>query len=190
MRDSLNNLINLVAKRRVLGRSVCDIASTAKVNYRGMRHRPPSKLSVGDGSMFQGQIVSDRDGSVVTIGTNTFVGGSSLICAERIDIGNDTLIAWGCTIVDHDSHAVGWSDRASDVRNWYVGKKDWAKVRIRPVKIGDRVWIGFNSIILSGVTIGENAVVGCGSVVTKDVAPHTVVAGNPARFIRTIEDGN
>ena len=189
MRNSLNKLIELAAKRQVLAHAHCDIAATAKVNFRGMRHRPPSILSIGEGSMFQGRIISDRDGSVVSIGANTFVGDSSLICAQRIDIGSDTLIAWGCTIVDHDSHAIAWADRADDVREWYHGRKDWSKVRIRPISIGDRVWIGFNSIILSGVTIGENAVVGCGSVVTKDVAPHTVVAGDPARFIRTIEDG-
>jgi acetyltransferase-like isoleucine patch superfamily enzyme len=190
VRDSLNRLINLAARRQVLGRSDCSIAFSAKVNYRGIRHRPPSKLSIGDGSIFQGQIASERDGSVVSIGKNTFIGGSQLICAERIEIGDDTLIAWGCTIVDHDSHAVNWSDRSKDVSNWYEGKKDWSKVRVRPVKIGDRVWIGFNTIILCGVAIGENAVVGCGSVVTKDVAPHTVVAGNPARFIRSTDDGN
>lgn len=53
-----------------------------------------------------------------------------------------------------------------------------------PIKVGDRVWIGGLSIILPGVTIGEGAIVGAGSVVTKDVAPHTVVAGNPARYIK------
>ena len=51
-----------------------------------------------------------------------------------------------------------------------------------------KVWIGFNAIILKGVTIGEGAVVGAGSVVTKDVLPWTVVAGNPARLIREISE--
>jgi acetyltransferase-like isoleucine patch superfamily enzyme len=57
---------------------------------------------------------------------------------------------------------------------------------MKPVKINDRVWIGFNSIILKGVTIGEGGIVGAGSVVTKDVPPYTIVAGNPARVIREI----
>ena len=52
------------------------------------------------------------------------------------------------------------------------------------VEIGDRVWIAYGAIILPGVTIGEGAVVGAGSVVTKDVEPYTIVAGNPARFIK------
>ncbi|MBV8923397.1 DapH/DapD/GlmU-related protein, partial [Bradyrhizobium sp.] len=55
-----------------------------------------------------------------------------------------------------------------------------------PVVIADKVWIGFNASILKGVTIGEGAVVGACSVVTRDVPPFAVVAGNPARVIRTL----
>jgi acetyltransferase-like isoleucine patch superfamily enzyme len=58
--------------------------------------------------------------------------------------------------------------------------------RLRPIVIGNRVWIGASAIILPGVTIGDDAVVGAASVVTKDVAPRTVVAGNPARFPREV----
>lgn len=57
----------------------------------------------------------------------------------------------------------------------------------RPIVIEDKVWIGINSTVLPGVRIGRGAIVGANSVVTKDVAPNTVVAGNPARFIKNIE---
>ncbi|MFN7691728.1 MAG: DapH/DapD/GlmU-related protein, partial [Bacteroidota bacterium] len=56
----------------------------------------------------------------------------------------------------------------------------------KPIVIHDKVWISFNAIILKGVTIGEGAVVAAGSVVTKDVAPYTMVAGNPAKFIKNV----
>ncbi len=59
---------------------------------------------------------------------------------------------------------------------------------MKPVVICDRAWIGFNSIILKGVVVGEGAVVGAGSVVSNDVAPYTVVAGNPAKFIKSCVD--
>lgn len=183
----LNRIAELIAKRRVLNHSDCYIAHTAKVKFRGITGRPPSVLRIGDRTIFEGSIMSDRTGSTVIIGNNTFVGGSMFVCASRIEVGNDVLISWGCTIVDHNSHAVDWALRRNDVNDWYDGKKDWAHVKILPVKICDRVWIGFNSIILSGVTVGENAVVGCGSIVTKDVAPYSVVAGNPARIIRKLE---
>ena len=57
-----------------------------------------------------------------------------------------------------------------------------------PITIGDGVWIGGSSIILAGVTIGDNAVIGAGSVVTRDVPKNAVVAGNPAKIIRYIEN--
>jgi acetyltransferase-like isoleucine patch superfamily enzyme len=57
---------------------------------------------------------------------------------------------------------------------------------MKPIRIGRGAWLGARVIILKGVTVGEGAVVGAGSVVTRDVAPYTLVAGNPARFIREI----
>jgi acetyltransferase-like isoleucine patch superfamily enzyme len=63
---------------------------------------------------------------------------------------------------------------------------DWSSVRSKPVRIESDVWIGFKSSIMKGVTIGRGAVVAAGSVVTKDVLPYTLVAGNPSRFIREL----
>jgi len=60
-------------------------------------------------------------------------------------------------------------------------------LRCNPVHIGRNAWIGVGAIILPGVTIGENAVVAAGAVVTKDVAPNTIVGGNPAKLIKTIK---
>lgn len=62
------------------------------------------------------------------------------------------------------------------------------KLHYKPIVIGDNAWIGSNSVILQGVTIGEWAVVAAGAVVTKDVEPYTVVGGIPAKFIRKVED--
>ena len=88
--------------------------------------------------MFEGNIVSDRDGSIVAIGKNTFIGSSTIVCAERVDIGDDVLISWGCTIVDHNSHALDWKDRDADVREYYEGRKNWKKVERKPVSIGNK----------------------------------------------------
>jgi acetyltransferase-like isoleucine patch superfamily enzyme len=76
-----------------------------------------------------------------------------------------------------------------DVSNHYLGlPKDWRHIKRKPIKICDKSWIGFNSIILKGVTIGEGAIVGAGSVVTRDVPPWTIVAGNPAKVIQDISE--
>lgn len=95
------------------------------------------------------------------------------------------MIAWGVSITDHNSHSIVFSKRRNEI-DWSTGEKNWSSVHCAPVKICDKAWIGFNSIILKGVIIGEGAIVGAGSVVTKDVPPWMIVAGNPARIIREI----
>ena len=104
-------------------------------------------------------------------------------------------MAWGFTIYDHDSHSVNWDERMNDTVQEYedvkkyndpIFSKDWSKVNTKPIIINDKVWIGMNVIILKGVTVGEGAVIGAGSVVTRDIAPWSVVAGNPARVVKIL----
>lgn len=144
-------------------------------------------VKIDEQSQIEGSLVFDREEASIYIGKRSFVNGS-LVASKSIIIGDDVLISWGVTIVDHNSHSISFSHRSEDVLNWRIGKKDWSHVKIAPVKIFNKVWIGFNSIILKGVTIGEGAIVGAGSVVTKDVPAWTIVAGNPARIIREIPE--
>ena len=76
----------------------------------------------------------------------------------------------------------------ASVGNSLITNKNWATVNSKPIKICNDVWIGMNAIILKGVTVGEGAIVAAGAVVTKDVAPYTVVAGNPAVMVKVIQD--
>ncbi|MCF8069581.1 MAG: acyltransferase [Desulfobacterales bacterium] len=138
--------------------------------------------------MINGKIIFECEDASVQVGDNTFIGGSKLICSKKITIGNDVLIAWGCTIVDHNSHAIKFSLRKNDVSEWMSGRKEWTHVDQKEVMICDKSWIGFDSIILKGVTVGEGSIVGAGSVVTKDVPPWTIVGGNPAKTIREIPE--
>jgi galactoside O-acetyltransferase len=70
-----------------------------------------------------------------------------------------------------------------------VANKDWSKVATAPIRICDSAWLGFDVVVLKGVTIGEGAIVGARSVVTKDVPPWTIAAGNPARVVKEIPLG-
>ena len=126
------------------------------------------------------------DGAVV-IGDRCYVGASHFVCHTAITLGNDVIVSWGVTVVDHDSHSLNWLERQHDIPNWKKGIKHWNDVSVRAVVIGDKVWIGFGASILKGVTVGEGAVVGAKAVVTRDVAPYTVVAGNPARVVRHLQ---
>lgn len=184
--DILRGTRRRAAGRRLRGQTEVEIAPDAKVAFERIRYQPGSFLRIGAGSIVESAIAFDKAGGTVSIGRNTFIGSSTLVCSERIDIGDDVLIAWGCTIVDHDSHSLDWSERKDDVVNWYRKNKDWTHVDRQPIEIRDKAWIGFNVLILKGVSIGEGAVVGAGSIVTTDVPPYSLVAGNPARIIRSL----
>jgi len=88
-------------------------------------------------------------------------------CCERVRIGDYVLISWECNILENNFHTT--TDGG---------------IRPAPVEIGSNVWLGCRAIILSGVTIGDGSIVAAGSVVTRDVPPGTLVAGNPARVVR------
>jgi acetyltransferase-like isoleucine patch superfamily enzyme len=150
-------------------------------------------LFIGNESIISGNFIFETNSGNITIGNNTFIGGGTFISIDKIIIGNNVMFSWGCTVVDNDAHSLSSKDRLSDIKDWKQGieknnigyYKDWSNVNHGPVMIKDNAWIGFNSIILKGVTIGEGAIVGAGSVVTKDVPDYAVVAGNPARIIKT-----
>ncbi len=89
--------------------------------------------------------------------------------------------------MDHDSHHPDFAKRRNDVVDWGRGEKDWTHVAMAPVRIEDKVWIGFNAIVLKGVTVGTGSVVAAGAIVTRDVPPWTVVAGAPARVVKELE---
>lgn len=161
------------------------VAKSSHLAILKLRSKKGCEVKVDENSQVSGRLTFDKEGASIYIGKRVFMNGN-LISAQRIEIGDDVMISWGVTIVDHDSHSISFSKRSEDVTNWQIGKKDWSHVKISPVKICDKVWIGFNSIILKGINIGEGAVVGAGSVVTKDVPAWTIVAGNPARIIREI----
>ncbi len=159
----------------------------SSINTKRILMKENCRITIDQDSQIDGGILFDREKACVSIGKRVFMNGT-LISAKSIRIGDDVLIAWGVTIVDHDSHSPSFSKRAHDVMEWRKGRKDWTHVKISPVIISDKTWIGFDAIILEGVTVGEGAVVAAGSVVTKDVPPWTVVAGNPAHIIREIPE--
>jgi acetyltransferase-like isoleucine patch superfamily enzyme len=152
------------------------------------RRADSARIDIGSSCLIQGQVVAERNESRVSIADRVLLGGGSVIdCALSVTLESDVLVSYGCTIADADNHSVFPEYRVNDLLTWMDGRRhDWSHTEMAPIRISRGAWIGARSIILKGVTIGAGAVVGMGSVVTKDVPPRTVVVGNPARVIREI----
>ncbi|MGB5818716.1 MAG: sugar O-acetyltransferase [Saonia sp.] len=113
-------------------------------------------------------------GSNIAIGDNFYAGYNCVILdIAKVKIGNDCMMAPNVSVYTA-GHALEPENR---------NKQGYAI----PVHIGNNVWIGGGSVILPGVVVGDNSVIAAGSVVTKDVEPNTVVAGNPAKFLKHID---
>lgn len=128
---------------------------------------------------------SDANRIVLVIGNDVQLNDSVHIgAAEMVAIGDHTLIASRVFITDHNH---GVYDRP-DSGSWPNVSPIERPIMTQPVRIGRNVWLGEQVCVLPGVTIGDGAIVGANSVVTRDVLPHTIVAGNPARPIRRFDN--
>lgn len=127
-----------------------------------------SKLTVDDFTIYAGGKVCVADGAELILGTGYINHNISIECFKKIEVGKNVCISDNVQIRDSDNHLI-------------KGKESEAT---KPIIIKDNVWIGMGVIILKGVTIGEGAIVAAGAVVNKDVPPHTLVGGVPAKIIR------
>lgn len=173
-------------------RSVATVGSRLRIE-RIPYMRGKGRIVVGSNACISGKInirfANRKDGEKLpelVVGDNVFIGNNcAFIITERISIGSNCLIGMDTRMQDSDGHIL-------DPVRRHAGEKCNGRETICPVIIEDDVWIAPRSTILKGVRIGRNAVVGVGSVVTKDVPLGTLVAGNPARVIKTVsqEDGD
>lgn len=178
-------VLNLMGRLRYGSKVAVTLGPGTRLRWYRLRPAGGNRIDIGQDCIVNCRIAFDRPGVAFRAGDRCYFGDSTFVIAEGIECGDDVLMSWGVTVVDHDSHAVAWEERVNDVVNWGQGTKDWTAVRTGKVVIEDRAWIGFNAIILKGVRIGREAVVAAGSVVTRDVPAGAVVGGNPARILRS-----
>ena len=106
-------------------------------------------------------------------GNDAGLSGAVVTCAGKVTIGNNVLLGAESFITDYDWHGI-----TPDSRRKPPSPKE--------VVIGDNVWLGYKAIVLKGVTIGKNSVIGANSVVTKDIPENVIAAGNPCKVVRAI----
>ncbi|PTR13899.1 acyltransferase (plasmid) [Cereibacter azotoformans] len=159
-------------------------AEAVVLNWRG----EPARIRIGRESVILGELIIFPTGGRIRFGEACFLGRNSRVWSmSGVEIGNFCLISHNVSIMDTDSHEVDHREREASWRDMQRGLfREQGNIRSMPVRIGDHGWIGAGATILKGVTVGEGAIVAAGSVVTRDVAPFTLVAGNPARVLRSL----
>jgi acetyltransferase-like isoleucine patch superfamily enzyme len=146
------------------------LGNNVTLNSRNYRYQAASMYSPM-------KIIADKNAKI-EIGDNSRINGTCIHAISNISIGENCLIASNTNIFDSNRHDISFENLPNRLN---ISKKP------KDILIEDYVWIGLNSIILPGVKIAYGSVVGAGSIVTKDVPPMSIVAGNPAKIIRKYE---
>ncbi|MBR5378407.1 MAG: acyltransferase [Bacteroidales bacterium] len=139
-----------------------------------------ASLEVDAFDVYAGSRINVNAGAKLSLGSGYINHDCVIDCFSSISIGHEVAISERVVIRDSDNHAIVTESNRNEVSTMNVDKQVSA-----PIVIRDHVWIGMNVIILKGVTIGEGAIVAAGSVVNKDVPPHCMVAGIPAKVVKT-----
>lgn len=181
-----------VILQRLAGRATCEmhpgaaLHSSARIrNARG----DSSKIVVGAYSRVLGDLSTFAHGGEIRIGQWCYIGEASRIwSAVSIELGDRVLISHAVNVFDSLTHPLQAAARHDQVRKIFEdGHPTTLSLDESPVRIGDDAWIGAGAMVLRGVTVGQGGIVAAGAVVTRDVPPYTIVAGNPASVVRELK---
>lgn len=161
-------LINGRIRFRSLG--ILNIKKNVKINS-GFKYNP-----IGGQTFMSITVCEDAE---LVIGEGSGVSNSTIYCSRKIIIGKNVFIGGDCRIYDTDFHSINISSRLETPDK---------NVKQKEVVIKDGAFVGAGSIILKGSIIGENSVIGAGSVVSREIPKNEIWAGNPAKFIRKIDN--
>ena len=182
----LISLVNrILLSRRMLLDAKAVVHPTATVHNIRQQRRA---IRVGANTHIKGELLTFAHGGEISIGEYCYVGEQSHIwSAASISIGDRVLISHNVNIFDSLTHPINPLKRHLHYQQIITcGHPAQVDLEEAPIRIGNDAWIGCLALVLRGVTIGEGAIVGAGSVVSKDVPPFTIVAGNPARVVREL----
>lgn len=171
------------AKGAVLGENSILSASANCINHTLAR----DNIRIGSASYIMGTFCAFGNGKIFA-GDHLYVGPSTMIGAvDSVKIGRCVIISNDVRIYDNNNHPTSPAARERMSMNGYSNENwSWNQAEHAPVVIGDNVWIGQYAMVLKGVTSGKGSVIGAHAVVTKDVPPYSIAAGNPAKVVKQL----
>ncbi len=174
-------------------RKEIEVSNTGKLRFNGktiLSVEPGSRVVLGDNVVINSSYhtispsvskIYVYKGGCLTIGSNTGLSSTAIICNERITLGSNVNIGAGCLILDSNMHSTDWRVRSNRLLD---SSRNATKA---PITIMNNVFIGARCIICKGVTIGENTMIAAGSVVVKDIPANCIAGGNPCKVIKYID---
>lgn len=152
-------------------------------------HGEKNNIIIGDYSHIKGELLTLGHGGKIRIGDECYIGPNThLWSGKSIEIGNRVLIGPDCYIFDNDIHPVDAEMRHRQFLDIVsTGQPEWVRLNDKEIVIEDDAWIGANVVILKGVRIGKESIIGAGSVVTHDIPDYVIAHGNPAVISRPIK---
>lgn len=186
IRNFPNTVKRIIKKRKFLKYALMDASSSIDSQANIFCSR--GGVKIGRNCEICG-ILTAYPGAKLTIGDYTTIRGSSLVgAALNIKIGNYVIISNNVHIYDNNNHPTDPQKRIELCKSGFHSEKwRWEYSDSAPIVIEDNVWIGERSAILKGVTIGKGSIVASNSVVTKNVPPYSIAAGNPAIVVKQLE---
>ena len=182
-----NKINDLSCKAFVTFESSVRFTNTAKVENVP---KDKTKIFIGKKCFIRGNLFVANYGGEIKLGEYVYVGlNSNIWSGESVTIGNNVLISHNVNIIDTNSHEIDHIERSERYKSLLINghPKDKTSIVTGPIIIEDDVWISFGVTILKNVTIGKGAIIAANSVVTKNVAPFTLVAGNPAIVVKKLK---
>lgn len=171
----------------------CILLKNSKIEFEYLIKNNSGKRSaieLGENTFVRGELLVYDYSGRIKIGDNSFVGqGSRIWSSSKITIGNRVLISYNVNIHDNNSHPLDPIERHKHYKHIMTNGLNWQiSLNEHEIIIEDDVWIGFNSTVLKGVTVGRGAIIGSNTVVTNNVPENAIVIGNPGKILKIIEE--
>lgn len=179
--------------RRLLGRPTCVMHPEARLHARARIINIGDRselISIGRSAIVEGELLVFPHGGRISVGDWCYIGPGTRIWSDSsIFIGHRVMISHNVNIFDNLTHPINAAARHAQFRQIAkTGHPRAIDLGGKPVHIGDDVWISAGATVLRGVSIGQGSVVGAGAVVTRHVPAGVIVAGNPARVVRALNE--